>query len=236
MNILLIDTATELLCTALSFGTTFYLERLHRVGLRHSELLMPDVEALLHEAVLRPRDLELVVCSRGPGSFTGLRIGMATAKGIAQGAQCPLVSVPTLDALAYGLEHMDRVIVPVVDARKQRYYAACYREGRRISDYLDVTADELSSQLRRFGSDERMLLTGPAALAVAGHLAPPDGAVSAGLIGVDVRGVGSCAPGYMSLAQQLLASRGPDPIDAGPMYIRKSDAELSMTGQGSGGA
>lgn len=99
MNILSIDTAAEILYVGVKTDKAF-LENIRAMGLKHAETLIPLIRSMLKEIELSPGDLDLVVCSQGPGSFTGLRIGLATAKGISEGAGCPLVSIPTLDALA----------------------------------------------------------------------------------------------------------------------------------------
>jgi len=90
-----------------------------------------EVERLLSAAGLRVPDLDLIAVGLGPGSFTGLRIGLAAAKGLAWGARKPLIGVPTLETLARGMPPEDRPLCTVIDARKGQFYAARYAPDKR---------------------------------------------------------------------------------------------------------
>ena len=141
MNHLAVDAATEVLSVALRRDrdtASDVLVASRDVGLRHTRRLMTLVHALMDEAELGPIDLDLVSCTRGPGSFTGLRIGMATAKGLAWAVAAaraldrpPLVSVSTLDAMAAAVASTAALVVPVIDGKKGRFYGAAYLAGRR---------------------------------------------------------------------------------------------------------
>ena len=106
----------------------------------HSQTLMPMIEKISQEIELDLKTLDYIACASGPGSFTGLRIGAATAKGLAHGLGIKIIPVPTLDALAYNLPYSDRVIVPIMDARRSQVYTAFFHadEGRieKISEYM----------------------------------------------------------------------------------------------------
>ena len=187
--------------------------------LRHGETLLPMISRFLEDFELKPADLDIIVCSRGPGSFTGLRIGMTTAKGLSEGTGVPLVSVDTLDALARGFAFFDGAVIPVIDARKGRLYGALYEKGKRISEQLDCSADELLHLSQEYS---RVLLTGPASDAlekiwkderrgVYRTPAPVNGAAySLAVLGIE-----------------RYRDEGPDDPGQGPVYIRKSDAELN---------
>jgi tRNA threonylcarbamoyladenosine biosynthesis protein TsaB len=160
MTALALDTSTESLSLCCRRGEAFFaLTR--NIDLRHSEELLALADWLVRQMGGSPKDIDLVVAAAGPGSFTGLRIGMASAKGIAAGAGCALVSVPTLDI--YGqFPYGDCVALPLIDAKKKRFYAAFYRGGRRISDYLDAGPEELAAMAAPY---PRLMLTGPHASA-----------------------------------------------------------------------
>jgi tRNA threonylcarbamoyladenosine biosynthesis protein TsaB len=96
-------------------------------GLTQSELLLPMAENMLASLRLTFDDVDLLACSVGPGSFTGVRIGVALVKGIAFGKNIPCVSVSTLDELAENLKGLEGIIVPTMDARRQQVYTATYR-------------------------------------------------------------------------------------------------------------
>jgi len=117
VNVLAIDTATATLGLSLKTGSESHTLLL-QAGLKHSEKLMPSIQALLLEAELDREELELIACSIGPGSFTGIRIGLATAKGLAQGVQalgtsCRLIGVSTLDGLARRFRRFEGTVVAV---------------------------------------------------------------------------------------------------------------------------
>lgn len=122
------------------------------VGLTQSELLLPMAEDLLKSLKLSLSDIELLACSEGPGSFTGVRIGTALIKGLAFGRSIPCVGVSTLEALAENLAGLDGIIVAVMDARRSQTYTATFNsdgeslvrltEDRAIS--ISALCDELS--------------------------------------------------------------------------------------------
>lgn len=119
----------------------------------HSEVLMPLVNHLLTTTGISLPEVDFIACTNGPGSFTGLRIGAAAAKGLALGAGKPLIPVPTLDALAYNTGNNaapGTIIVPLLDARRGQVYTALYRYDadvlNRITDYL---AEPFSETLAR---------------------------------------------------------------------------------------
>ncbi|MBT3274727.1 MAG: tRNA (adenosine(37)-N6)-threonylcarbamoyltransferase complex dimerization subunit type 1 TsaB, partial [Spirochaetales bacterium] len=159
MNILNIDTATEVFGLGLSTSCGESYDMVKNIGLKHAEIGMPAIKSLLDEAGISLSDLQLIVCAGGPGSFTGLRIGMATAKGLSAGAGVPVVSIPTLDAMAYGLDWFEGLVLPVIDARKKRIYVAEYRRGVRESDYLDLPIEFLPEIAAK---EQALLLTGTA--------------------------------------------------------------------------
>lgn len=92
----------------------------------HSETLLPMIDALVKEIGVEKKSIEAVACASGPGSFTGLRIGCATAKGIGLALEVPIVPVPTLMGLAYNCAVSDRLVVPLMDARRGQVYTAAY--------------------------------------------------------------------------------------------------------------
>ncbi len=157
MNVLGIDTTTGVLGLIIAKGAETVSVSASS-GLAHGENLFPWLEQTLEKAALTPKNLELIVCALGPGSFTGLRIGLAAAKGLALSAGCPLAGVPSLDVFGSRYGFFAGSVVPVIDARKGRYYAAVYREGRRTGDYLDILPDDFRDLLAK---EKDVLLTGP---------------------------------------------------------------------------
>ncbi len=119
----------------------------------HSQMLMPMVEALCEKLELDLATLDAIAVAGGPGSFTGLRIGSATAKGLASALQKPVVSVPTVAALAYRLYGSAGLICPVMDARREQTYTGIYQfEGTGMQTILPqcaVSLPDLAAELNR---------------------------------------------------------------------------------------
>ena len=135
-RILLIETSTSVLSVALAVDGTVACERVCEEPRKQASLTAPLVKEVLDEAGLSARELDAVCVSSGPGSYTGLRVGVSTAKGVAFGAGIPLLSIGTLDILVSGVsgEGAPQFIVPMIDARRMEVYTAVYSaEGKRLT-------------------------------------------------------------------------------------------------------
>lgn len=128
----------------------------------HSVLIMPMIEQLLKDSNLTIDDIDGFVVSKGPGSFTGLRIGMATIKGLSFGLNKPYVSVSTLDGLALSLSSFNGIICPIMDALRDTVYTSFYKfkDGKleRLIDYTSLSLEELKDSLNEKG--ENVIFTG----------------------------------------------------------------------------
>lgn len=225
MNIIAVDTSSDILHITLQTKTA-HISQTQTIGKKFSEELVPRMVAICAEAQISLRELDLIVCSNGPGSFTGLRVGMAACKGIALAGGIPLVSLSTLEVFAYPLQHASMPVLVVLDAKKQRYYGALFQAGERLSRDSDATVGKLSDIIAPFDS---VLLSGPDA----GKLEPllRDEVTRRGLstkIFLDNLQYRDYGESMILLGKNLLESAGPDDIGSGPTYIRKSDAELSL--------
>lgn len=128
----------------------------------HSVILMEKVEELLKDCEVDINDVDGFVVSKGPGSFTGLRIGMATVKGLSMGSNKPYVSISSLDALAYSLLNFDGLICPIMDALRDSVFTCIYRniDGKltKVIDYSALSLEELATKLNSLG--EKVIFTG----------------------------------------------------------------------------
>jgi len=240
MNILAFDTATDTFALALAVeaGTPdkeqrYYLEI--SGGRRHSELIMDGADTLLTMAGLKKAELDGAACMEGPGSFTGLRIGFATAKGLALALGIPLIPVPTLDCLAAPLSFWPGIVLPVMDAKKRAFFTALYRRGERLGDFLDIGLEDLAARVREAEPSKPfhgpLLVTGPAApLAFPGLAAAfPQTALDPAwrrahteeLLNFSVK------RGIVTTDRLSGSKKGRSSFDSGPLYLRKSDAELN---------
>lgn len=123
-------------------------------GLTQSELLLPMAENMLKNLKLSFDEIGLLACSVGPGSFTGVRIGVSLVKGIAFGKNTPCVSVSTLDALAENLKGLDGIIVPCMDARRSQVYTATYRSAsgniEKLTEDRAMAISDLGEELKAY--------------------------------------------------------------------------------------
>ena len=217
MNCLAFDTSSSLLDITLSFGGRIYEHALD-FGLHHTEHIAVEQDLLMKKAGAETSLLDLIGIVSGPGSFTGLRIGMAYAKGFSFAAGLPLVSVPSLDLYAYGRREYEGPVFPCIDARKGRFYSAGYRGGERFTDYLDITAEELAALLPK---DRRVLLSGPHAEAAEEQIR------NASLL-IDPLGTLPMGHLLVQYAERRYKERGADDETSGPFYVRPSDAEKAV--------
>ena len=222
MNILAIDSACELLSVALAVGNGIFYTEID-AGLHHSELLMECADTLCKTAGIAPSDLSLVACMKGPGSFTGLRIGYSAAKGIAMALGIPLRAVPTMDCLAYNLSIWPGMALPAIDAKRGCFFAALYRGGKELAACMDASPQAIAGKIAeaRLSQAEPVVLTGPGAELLFPRLTEY---IPREYIRVDP----DCRKGR---GRELLEitkrgiSKETDDINSGPVYLRRSDAE-----------
>ena len=220
MRVLAVETSTLAGGVALLDGDRLRGEYLLDVRAMHSERLMPAIDRLLADTGWVPGDLEGLAVAVGPGSFTGLRIGLSAVKGLALALAIPIAAVPTLDAMAAALPFADLPVCPVIDARKGEVYASLYRwdgDGmRREWDYLAVSPEALATRI-----GEPVILVGDAARFIAtphARLAPPHRRVPS-----------PSAVGVLGLSR-LAAGEAVPAADLVPIYLRPSEAELKRRG------
>jgi len=154
MKTLAFDTAAKVATVAVTDGDRLLASYSINNGLTQSELIMPMAEDILRSLGLGFDDIELLATSVGPGSFTGVRIGVSLVKGLAFGHNTPVVGVSTLEALAYNLEGLSGLIVPVMDARRSEVYTATFRceDGMitRLTEDRAIPISELAKEIAEY--------------------------------------------------------------------------------------
>jgi len=223
--ILAIETATPRCSVALVDEGIVLAETALPEGMQASETLLSGVSELFKSRGATPAALSCVAVSAGPGSFTGLRVGMAYAKGYCFGLNLPVIPVPTLEALAHRFPGEERLLCPVLDARKKEVYSALFRLEagvlKRLSPDLVVPPGALPDHLPE---EERIVLFGDGLGSYetmlrdrlgdrASFAAGPEGIPSAGMVGI----LGERA---------FIAGSAVNPRMTVPTYIRPSEAEF----------
>ncbi|HIY06317.1 MAG TPA: tRNA (adenosine(37)-N6)-threonylcarbamoyltransferase complex dimerization subunit type 1 TsaB [Candidatus Evtepia faecigallinarum] len=185
MKILALESSATAASVALCQGEELIAQSFLHTGLTHSQTLLPMAQRLLADCGLTVRDLDLIAVAAGPGSFTGLRIGVAAAKGLAWAAQLPCASCSTLEAMAWSLAGFSGQVCAAMDARRHQVYNARFQvDGtapRRLTPDRAIALEDLIEELR--GCDTPQLVVGDGArlcydaLTAAGipaRLAPPN--------------------------------------------------------------
>ena len=152
MKILALETSAKSVSCAVTENGAPLASAYQCTGLTHSRTLMPMVEDMLKNAELTLDDMDLIAIANGPGSFTGLRIGIAAVKGLAWAADKPCCGVSTLQAMACSVSHMEGLIIGAMDARRDQIYNALFeaKDGSltRLCEDRAVGLDELCRQLK----------------------------------------------------------------------------------------
>ena len=220
------DTSSDVLSLSLSSSDGIRSVEIE-AGHRHSELLMEWVELLFSSMGLKPEDLELVACMKGPGSFTGLRIAYAAAKGLSMALGIPLAAIPSLDCMAYPLSIWPGIVLPVMDAKKNCFFTAFYRKGTRLSDYLDIDPKSLLLTLDGYKSnpEEKVVVSGPGAELFISRIETLQSRNSIFMDPLFSRGR---SLELLQIVKNSYIINKYEEVDSGPLYIRKSDAEIKQ--------
>lgn len=230
-----IETATSVCGAAIADLDGPRGEALIDAGLSHSSRLMKLIRRVTSDVSIEVESLDALAVSIGPGSFTGIRIGMGAALGLAAGAGVPLVGVPTLDALAWSQRPFDGIVCPFIDARRGEVYFCLYEASgtdiKRMGEYSVLPpagmVSAVAEALGRVGGDRRVLLAGPDSLLNAA------GVKLAGDERMLTVSAGRSLPGPAAVASMGVElyrkDKSVSPGSLRPIYVRRSDAELKRS-------
>ena len=221
MKILSIDTSSNLCSVALLEDNKIIEELMINNDKTHSQNLMPLIQNLFIKSNIGLPDINLIACNKGPGSFTGIRIGIATAKAISEVAKIPVIGISSLDCLAYNVSCASGVICSIIDANNNQVYCAIFDNNYNlISKYI---ADDISNILPILENYDDITFVGNGSINYKSFLTPhfPNAKFSTNN-NQHSSNVGKCAfekykNGYTETADSIL-----------PMYLRKSQAELAL--------
>ena len=222
--ILAFETSAKAASVALLEKGKLLGESYQNTGLTHSQTLLSMAEDLLKNCGKTVSDITAVAVANGPGSFTGVRIGVAAAKGLAWGAEIPCYGVSTLEAMAVGLGAWEGYVVPTMDARRDQTYTAIFRvAGGKLTRILDDSAisyAELAEKLKK--CEKPIFLVGDGANLCYNTLAEE---VSGLVLPPECR-MHQRAAGVALLAEQMYQAGLPgDGASLAPNYLRLSQAE-----------
>ena len=243
MKILAIETSTMLGGVALMDDSSGLIAEVRlNVKSTHSERLMTEIDHLLRQAGLKISDIDVFAVAIGPGSFTGLRIGLSTVKGFSYATGKPIVSVPTLEALAWNFPYCRYPVCTMLDARKKEVYTALFKWDKegflRLIDEMSIKVDRLLEKIKQSNPpsppfskggkggffDNKVVFTGEGALLyrdtiieVMGEkaiFAPPEKMIPSP---ANVASIG---------IRKATKEEFSEPVSLIPFYIRRSEAEI----------
>lgn len=231
MKILALETSAKSVSAAVSEHGVILASAYQNTGLTHSRTLMPLVDGMLRAASLTLDDMGLVAVAHGPGSFTGLRIGVSAAKGLAWAKGLPCCGVSTLEAMARGVSDFDGLIVCAMDARRQQVYHALFRcesgQLTRLCDDCAISLEALSDSLR--GLSQPKLVVGDGAQLCYDHL------TAAGIpcrLASPAHRFQSAAGVALAAEEMARAGLACTAQDLQPVYLRLSQAERERLAKG----
>jgi tRNA threonylcarbamoyladenosine biosynthesis protein TsaB len=196
-------------------------------GRRHAETLTPAIEFTCRSASVRLDEIGVIAVDVGPGLFTGLRVGLATAKALAHALRVPMIGISSLDLLAFPLRFSNRLVATIIDARRGELFSAFYRQSpggvQRVTPLAVTTMDELIADLDAMGED--VIAVGDGALRHRSRLAA--------VAGVEVADQWLARPSAAPLVQlahaKALREDWVNPWELEPLYLRRPDAEINWS-------
>lgn len=225
MKILGIDTATHSTSVCIVEDDKLICEYTVNTKKTHSQKLMVMIESMIKESDLNIKDIDAIAICIGPGSFTGLRISMATAKAISQVRNLPIISVDSLESLAFNMNLCERVICPILDAQRNQVYTGKYRfengEFKTLEDVKVVTIDELVDELSK--SNEEFIIVGEATNLYKEKLDEVKNCYIAAVSNNVSKASSLCAVAGIKFKKDVDVHNC---YTINPMYIRKSQAEV----------
>lgn len=164
MKILAIETSAKAASVCLCEDEFLLAQSYQNSGLTHSQTVLPMCEAMLSSCGVAAKDVDLIACAAGPGSFTGLRIGLSTAKGLAWSLEKPCCGVSTLEAMAWQLAHRPGEILCAMDARRSQVYnARFFSDGRALTRLTPDRAIALKDLYAELGEKTGQIIVGDGA-------------------------------------------------------------------------
>lgn len=225
MIILGIETATQRVGCAVG-GVEGVMAEFHSTrDRRHAEMLTSAIEFTCHAAHIDLAEVSVIAVDTGPGLFTGLRVGVSTAKAMAQALRVPVIGLSSLDLLAFNVRYTDRLIVPIIDARRGEVYCATYRHVpggvQRLGPPRLSTPEDLAGELQA-GRYESLLI-GDGALRY-GEILCIDSNAELGTVGTAFPSPGA----LVELAHpRAVREEFVHPSELQVLYLRRSDAEIN---------
>lgn len=226
MKILGIDTSTKFCNLGLIEDRDVLIEHtISSIKKRHSSILVPAIEDLLKAIDVKMEEIDGVAVSIGPGSFTGLRIGLSVAKGLCYSRSLPLLGIPTLEACAFPLREIPYLICPILKSKKDEIYDVVFRGGDSLHKVMDYKCEDIQNLLVRLSPlKEKMIFLGDGIKKYQDNIKEK---IARNALFIDSQLNLSMAASIAFLGLNKLKKGEEDDISSlTPFYLRKSQAEI----------
>lgn len=224
MKILSVDSSSVTASVAITENGKILSEKFINNGLTHSQTLMPMVESTINDSGVSINDIDLFAITNGPGSFTGVRIGIASVKGMSDALNKKCVAVSTLEAIAEPLKNQDVIACAVMDARCNQVYTALFNNGNRLCEDKAILIDELGEELKQY--DKKIVFIGDGSVLCYEKLC--ENILNCEVADENIRYVHGSSVGFT--AEEKIKN-GDEPINSAdlvPFYLRLPQAEREL--------
>jgi len=198
------------------------------LGQKQSQKMLPAIDFLLSQVELKPSDLNYTALTSGPGTFTGLRLAFSALKAISLAHNVPVYGIPSLDAYARPYSDFSGLVVSVIDAKKDQFFAAIYENGKALVEASDTTAEAVAEKLLGLinkQTDKKILLCGPDSKIFTDELKK----INSNLKLVVYNSEPLPTESLYEIAEKMIEEKK-EPLQDydGPVYLRKSEAEIKL--------
>ncbi len=224
MKILSVDSSSVTASVAITENGVVLAENFIDNGLTHSQTLMPMVEKTITECGVSIKNIDLFAITNGPGSFTGVRIGIASVKGMADALNKKCLAISTLEAIAEPLKNEDVIACAVMDARCNQVYTAIFNMGNRLCEDKAVLIDELGEELKQF--NKKIVFIGDGSVLCYEKLS--ENIQDCDIANENIRYIHAKSIGFVA---EDRINNGEEPIKAAnlvPFYLRLPQAEREL--------
>lgn len=192
------------------------------VGTKQSEKLLPAVDFVMKELSMTPQELDYTACTLGPGSFTGLRLGMSTLKALNLSCGIPLYGIPSLDAYARPFRKATETVLSLIQSKEDEYFYSFYVRGEKLSEEGDGSMEEI---LGRIDAEASVTACGPGAREFVSRMLETTPLYSVH----DFSPQNDGAESLFEIAEEMIRQKKSPLADYdGPLYVRKSEAEIVL--------
>ena len=221
MNALAIDCAISKLTVAAKKENNI-VKVTYDIGIRQSEKLLPAIDFVMKEASLTCSELDYTALTSGPGTFTGLRLGLSALKALTLSHNVPVYGIPSLDCYAWPFRKTSRRILSLIEAKEDEYFYSFYQKGEKLTAESDKTTEDI---LKEIDAESSVIACGPGRIHFLERTAESFPLYSI----TSIENENDCTQTLFEIAENMIKENIPPLADYdGPRYVRKSEAEIVL--------